>query len=114
MKYKRLYLILLVFMLASAAKAEVYTSPDGHKFEVNLKPQKDTIMLGEPIYIDFEVKNLSDVDLGILIGGDYQNEFTKPESFDVKAIDSNGKIVPAPKIWSFGGGGMSMFQKSPV
>ncbi len=113
MKYKRLYLILLVFLLAPAAKAEVYTSPDGYKFEVNLKPQKSAIMLGEPIYMDFEVKNLSDVDLGVLIGGDYQNEFAKPESFDVKAIDSNGEIVPAPKIWSFGGGGMSMFQKSP-
>lgn len=101
-------------MLTSAAKAEVYTSPDGHKFEVNLKPQKDSIMLGEPVFVDFEVKNLSDVDLGVLIGGDYQNEFTKPESFDVKAIDSNGKIVPKPQILSMGGGGMSVFQKSPV
>lgn len=114
MKYKRLFLVLLVFLLAPAAKAEVYTSPDGYKFEVNLKPQKSAIMLGEPVYIDFEVKNLSDVELGVLIGGDYQNEFTKPESFDVKAIDSNGKVVPAPKILSMGGGGMSGFQKSPV
>lgn len=114
MKNNRLYFILFILLLASAARAEIYTTGDGYKFEVNLKPQKSAIMLGEPIFIDFEIKNLSDVDLGVLIGGDYQNEFSKPESFNVKAFDSKGKIVPSPKIWTMGGGGMSMFQKSPV
>lgn len=108
----RFYLILYIFLLVTSANAEIYTSPDGYKFEVNLTLQKDTIMLGEPIYMDFDVKNLSDVDLGILYGGDYRNEFGRPDSFDVRLIDSKGKIVPKPKTINFGG--LIGFQKSPV
>lgn len=109
---KLLFANLFVFLLILSAEAEVFTSPDGFQFAVELKFQKSTIMLGEPIYIDFEVKNLSDVDLGVLWGGDYRNEFGRPESFDVKVIDRSGQIVPKPKLYNFGG--LSAFQKSPV
>ena len=112
MKNSLFYLVLCLFLLVSATKAEVYTSLDGHKFEVNLILQKDSIMLGEPIFMDFEVKNLSDVDLGILYGGDYRNEFSRPDSFDIKVFDASGAIVPKPETFTMGG--MSGFQKSPV
>ena len=108
----KFYLILCVFLVVTSAKAEVFTSADGYKFEVNLYLQKDSVMLGEPIYMDFDVKNLSDVDLGVLYGGDYRNEFGRPDSFDVKVIDSKGEIVPKPKTITFGG--LIGFQKSPV
>lgn len=106
------YSIVFVFLLIVSAKAEVYTSSDGHRFEVNLNLQKNSIMLGEPIYMDFEVKNLSSVDLGILYGGDYRNEFARPDSFDIKLLDASLQIVPKPKSWNMGG--MSSFQKCPA
>ncbi len=112
MKNSFFYLILFLFLPASIAKAEIYTSAEGHQFEVNLKLQKTSIMLGEPVFIDFDVKNLSDVDLGVLWGGDYRNEFGRPDSFDVKVFDANLQIVPKPKTMTFGG--LSTFQKCPV
>lgn len=112
MKNCFLCLILFLFLLVSMSKAEVFTSADGYKFDVNLKPQKTSIMLGEPVFIDFEVKNLSDVDLGVLWGGDYRNEFGRPDSFDVKVYDADFQIVIKPETNTFGG--LSTFQKSPV
>ena len=54
--------------------------------------------------MDFEVKNLSDVSLGIANGGDYRNSLGRPESFDVKVLDSKGNAVIEPKAgMSFGG-----------
>ena len=98
--------------MISSVNAKVFTTSDGYKFEVNLKLQKDSIMLGEPTFMDFEVKNLSDVDLGVLWGGDYRNEFGRPESFDVKFIGANGQIIPKPTTYNFGG--FSSFGKMPV
>lgn len=112
MKNSFFCLILFLFLLVSMAKAEVFTSVDGYKFEVNLKPQKTSIMLGEPTFIDFEIKNLSDVDLGVLWGGDYRNEFGRPDSFEVKVFDADLQIVPKPKTMNFGG--LSTFQKCPI
>lgn len=112
MKSSFICLILFLFSLISTANAEVFTTVEGYKFEVMLKPQKTLIMLGEPIFIDFDVKNLSDVDLGVLWGGDYRNEFGRPESFDVKVFDADSQLVPKPKTMTFGG--LSTFQKSPV
>jgi hypothetical protein len=109
---KAVYFIFIFFLLIISARAEVFTSPDGFRFEVNLQMQKTSIMLGEPVYMDFEVKNLSAVDLGILYGGDYQNEFARPESFDVRVFDAASRIVPKPPSWNFGG--MASYQKCPA
>ncbi len=109
---KLFYSILVIVMLILSAKAEVYTSSDGYRFEVSLNLQKTSIMLGEPIYMDFEVKNLSSVDLGILYGGDYRNEFGRPDSFDIKVINKDKEIVPKPKTRTMGG--LIGFLKSPV
>ena len=105
-------LILFVGLLSISAGAEVFTSPDGYKFGVELNLQKSSVMLGEPTFVDFEVKNLSDVELGVLWGGDYRNEFGRPESFNVKIIDSKGEVLPKPKLYNFGG--LSGFQKIEV
>ena len=103
MKSCFIFAFLLIFLLLSEAMAEIYTSPDGHNFAVNLQFPKTTIMLGEPIYFDFEIENLSDVALGAVFGGDYRNEFGRPDSFDVKIIDEEGGILIKPKTWTFGG-----------
>ncbi len=100
----------LLFILP--AYAAIYTSPDGYRFEVNIRLQKPVIMLGEPSYLDFEIKNLSAVDLGVLEGGDYRNEFGRPESFDVKIFDSKKRQLEKPATFTMGG--LSSFQKATV
>lgn len=104
MKINRFYTIFFVLLLlAVAARAEIFTSPDGYPFEVNLRLQKTSIMLDEPTYFDFEIKNLSETDLGVVWGGDYRNEFGRYDSFDVQLVDSNGNLRPKPKTNTMGG-----------
>ncbi len=69
-------------------------------------------MLGEPIYMDFDVKNLSNVELGVLWDGDYRNEFGRPDSFNVKVINSKGETLQ--KTQTLGMGGLMGFQKITV
>jgi hypothetical protein len=95
---------LLTFLLFSTAQAEIYTTSDGHQFEVNLAPDKPEIMFGEPIYLSFEITNLSEVDLSFPEGGDYRNRLGRPESYQVKSVRTDGKAVPVPEIgMQFGG-----------
>ncbi|MDQ3800062.1 MAG: HEAT repeat domain-containing protein [Acidobacteriota bacterium] len=105
-------LLSLLNAAATAARAEIYTSPDGHRFEVNLIPDKPEIIVGEPIYLSFEVKNLSDVDLGILDGGDYRNRLGRPLSFSIKAVRDDGSEVPVPEI-NISMGGLISYRKAP-
>ena len=78
---------IIIFSLVPAlAKAEIYTTPDGENFEVNLIPDKTEIMLGEPLFLSFEVKNLSTVDLAFANGGDYRNRLGRPLNYQLKAI----------------------------
>lgn len=86
------------------AEAQVFTSSEGDTFEVRLRLQKTAIMIGEPIFMDFEVKNLSTHALGILDGGDYRNEFGRPESYDIKIIGPDGAALPKKQLMTFGGG----------
>ena len=53
MKNLGLYIFtIIIFLLAPAlVKAEIYTTPDGENFEVNLIPDKTEIMLGEPLFL---------------------------------------------------------------
>lgn len=94
----------LLFGLLSVAKAEVFTTSDGYRFEVNLIPDKAEIMLGEPIFLSFEIRNLSNVDLSFPEGGDYRNRLGRPESYKIKSTRIDGKEVPVPQIdMHFGG-----------
>ncbi len=99
-------LIALAVLLLTAyeAEAQVFTSSEGDTFEVRLRLQKTTIMIGEPIYMDFEIKNLSKYALGVLDGGDNRNEFGRPESYDIKIIGPNGTALPKKQLMTFGGG----------
>ena len=105
-------MILCIILVTSAKAQKAYVSSDGYPFEVNLKLQKDTIMLGEPTYMDFEIKNLSVVDLGVAVGGDYRNEYGRPESFDVTVVDPHGMVLPKSRLMTMGG--LWGFQKAPI
>src|SRR4051794_7010594 len=69
---------------------------DEHQIEVKLVPDKATIMLGEPIYLSFIVENNSNLDLQVLVGGDYRNALGRPESFKVTVMGKDGRPVSQP------------------
>jgi len=70
---------------------------------INLRADKETIMLGEPLFIAFEVTNLSGEKLCLGIGGDYRNRFGRPDSFKVSVTAENGTAVPQPEVSNGGG-----------
>lgn len=101
---------LLLFLLITPSKAEVFTTADGYKFEVNLIPDKSEIMLSEPVFLSFEIKNLSSTDLTFPEGGDYRNRLGRPESYKIQATRTDGKEVHVPEI-KFNMGGLVGFRK---
>lgn len=72
--------------------------------EVSLAPDQPVVMLGEPAWLSFTVKNLSGENLQILVGGDYGNELGRPASFEVKTTRSDGKWVSQPDVGPSSGG----------
>src|SRR5262249_57702937 len=83
--------------LYGAAQGQTY-SVNGAPIEVSLLPEKSVIMLGEQIHLSFIVRNLSGTNLQFSEGGDYRNRLGRPESYDVRAVRSDGKQVPKPEI----------------
>lgn len=55
-------------------------------------------MLGETAFIKFEIVNYSDQELSIGVGGDYRNEYGRPDSYKVKVIRNDGKDVSRPPV----------------
>jgi len=83
------------------------------QFAVSLVPDKPVIMLDEPVYLSFIVRNLTDKNLTVIVGGDYENSQGRPESFSVIAVGTDGKPVAQPDLGT-GMGGMSWPQKLPA
>ena len=86
--------LLLGFTLGRAT-GEVYTV-DGERIEVTLALEQPEMMLGEPVYLAFVVRNPSNEDGWIEVGGDDINRLHRPSSFDVKLTNSDGKPVHQP------------------
>lgn len=113
MKIRVLNILILLLFFNIAAFAEIYTTPDGYSVEINLIPDKSEILINEPVYFSFEIKNLSKDELGFVQGGDYRNEFGRPESFKVEAVQDNGNLAEAVESRA-NFGGMIVFSKIPV
>ena len=86
-----------LFLFYTPAYGQTY-SVNGALIEVSLLPDKPVIMLGEPIHLSFIVRNLSETNLEFGEGGDYRNRLGRPESYDVRAVRSDGKPVSKPEI----------------
>lgn len=113
MKIRVLNILFLLLFCTFSTFADIYTTPDGHLVEINLIPDKSEILINEPVYFSFQIKNLSTDDIGFVQGGDYRNEFGRPESFKVTAIGENGKLAKAVES-RFNMGGMIGFSKIPA
>jgi hypothetical protein len=96
----------VVWLLALAwvdLSAAVYQA-DSWSVDVTVAPDKPAVMLGEPTWLSFTVRNLSEDDLQILVGGDYQNELGRPDTFQVKTVGRDGKWVSQPEVGLESGG----------
>ncbi|MGL4594755.1 MAG: hypothetical protein ACRCUY_08515 [Thermoguttaceae bacterium] len=77
------------------------------KLTASLRFPKAEIMVGEPTSFDFVIKNESETDISMFVGGDYRGS-SRPISFTMRAVrldgDAAGKIVyEIPELSCHGG-----------
>lgn len=99
--------IFIFFLLSAAAissNAQKLATDDGQIFEISIKPDKEIIMLGEPVFFTLEIKNFSAQELCISIGGDYRNEYGRADSYKITVTKSDGTPVPQPEVKLWMGG----------
>lgn len=84
----------------------------GHKLEVSLVPEPNTIMVGQPGFLLVAIRNRSDVDLQMVVGGSQRNRLVRPDNHKLSVTDSRGTKVP---IIDIGGnlGGISTVVRIP-
>lgn len=100
------YCVVCLFLLLATSSnltAQVETLNSDVPVQITLKPDKKTIMLGEPMFIAFAVTNVSGEKLCLGVGGDYRNKFGRPESFKVSVSAEDGTAVPQPEADNMGG-----------
>ena len=95
--------LILLFLTASAVTAQVNTTDKDVPVQIRLTPDKNTIMLGEPLFFAVDVTNLSGEKFCLGVGGDYRNRFGRPESFSVSVKDGDGKTLPQFEVINMGG-----------
>jgi HEAT repeat protein len=89
--------------VAAGDSSSRYVTGEG-QLAISLVPDKLSIMLGEPVWLSFKVENLTDQNLQVIVGGDYQNALGRPNSFKVETADKDGNAVPQPDAGMEGGG----------
>ena len=71
---------------------------------VSIRPEKKSLMLGEPIFFEFRVKNLTNKPMYVVQGGDNRNRLGRPANYKITAVGPDGKSVPIIDAgMSFGG-----------
>ena len=82
----------------------VLVNAGGHKLEVSLVPEPDEIMVDQPGFLLVAVRNRSNVDLQMVVGGSQRNKLLRPENHKLTVTDSRGRKVPIIDAGpSFGG-----------
>jgi len=89
--------------MSVSVMAQVEAENKGVPVKISVRPDKATIMLGEPLFIAFEITNASGEKLCLGVGGDYRNKFGRPERFDVRVTAEDGTVVPKLEAYNLGG-----------
>lgn len=95
--------LLVLLSNISGVAAQVEATNQDVPIQVRLKPDKNTIMLGEPLFLAFEVTNISGEQLCIRVGGDYRNKFGRPNRFQVTVKTVDGTELPQLEVITLGG-----------
>lgn len=85
---------LIISLLAGTVFSADRTNQISDAIKIILLPDKQEIMVGEPIYLSFQVQNQSARDLQTIQGGDYRNQLGRPESYAITVSDKQGKRCP--------------------
>jgi hypothetical protein len=80
-----------------------------HRVSTHIELRKDTILLGEPMYFQVVITNISDDNIYVEEGGDYRGG--RPEKFRVLALTEKNDTVDARDWPGVGGGGFVVFEK---
>ena len=86
-----------------AGDEALYETPLG-TIGVELSVARSTVVFNEPVSLTFTVRNLNDIDLQTIQGGDYRNRYGRPERFSVTTVDSDGQPAPFLEIGPGHGG----------
>lgn len=76
---------------------------DGFELDAGFTPDKAECILGEPVFITFSVKNISDKPYGFFVGGDNRGS-VRHNRFRITAADSDGRPVKDPYSYEHHGG----------
>lgn len=99
-----LLLVLATNLDSQAQEIPAITTIPPEWIETSLVPDKTEITLGEPTWLSYVVKNKSNRDLSVIVGGDYRNSLGRPDTFRVTVIDDTGVWVPQPSSGTSMGG----------
>jgi hypothetical protein len=97
------FVVGLLAASGSSVTAQVDQTNSDVPIQVRLTPDKKTVLLGEPLFVSFEVTNLSGENLCLSVGGDYRNKFGRPERFTVSVSTEDGKELPQFTLIGLGG-----------
>jgi hypothetical protein len=83
----------------------------GHanRVSTHIELRKDTILLGEPMYFQVVINNISDDIIYVKEGGDYRGG--RPETFRVLVLTEKNDTLDARPWFNWGGGGFVRFHK---
>ncbi|MDP2898447.1 MAG: hypothetical protein Q8Q12_18060 [bacterium] len=76
---------------------------DGFELDAGFTPDKAECVFGEPVFVTFSAKNLSDKPYGFFVGGDNRGS-VRHNRFRITAADSDGRPVKDPYSYDHHGG----------
>ena len=105
---KNIQIIAVLLLLSHHA---LFGQGFGHAARVttHIELQQDTILLGEPMYFNYVINNISDDVIYVKEGGDYR--CGRPETFNVLALTEKNDTVDRREWFTVYGGGMVGFRK---
>ena len=95
--------LLLLLLGSVSVTAQIEATGKGVPVQISLNPDKKTIMVGEPLFISFDVLNQSGEKLCLNTGGDYRNEWGRPDRFKVSVRTAEGEELPKIPVSNHGG-----------
>jgi hypothetical protein len=92
---KSFYLFSVILFLSisclSQGPTQSFTTIEGYPLQVELKPNKNIVMLGEPTFITLEIKTPQNL---CPLNNDFLTTISDPKRGEIKVVREDGKPVP--------------------
>jgi len=93
--------VFLIYLSCSPKRKQIFEDVS-YKLSSRIELPKDTLLLGEPAYVNFIIKNEHDELVYVQEGGDYRSG--RKISFNVLLISPEGDTLQRPELWGAMGG----------